>query len=314
MLVIFLSLSLARKQIVTIKNSKFIRVVQEGDVCTQEGGTITSQINFNTACAASKKFYIRGTTFNVPNRHGWGNCIWCTGLDFQVFIYDNTFTSNGGDRGGAIDTRGIKIEIRDNVFTNCRCAKSGGGSIFIDGDSMTQVANVTISNNRFTQSYASIGGAINTNSRNMMFTIFNNVFTNCYTNNNGNGGAIRMTNSVQSVTIEDCQFSNCYTGGSGSGGAICIDVPAGGIDVTTEYRILGCSFNDIGGQRSIIAVPVSRSSNIVLEITKTETRNVTISNSKSTSAYLLDIGFMRTTISYMNVLSTIGSQWFTFHK
>lgn len=135
-----------------------------------------------------KKFHIYGNIFNVQASTGWENCIWCSGTDITINIHDNSFASVGGNRAGAIDLKGIEINLTNNVLKDCKCnAIDGGGTMHFNDNGISSASIVRLINNTITNSHSPKGGAIMMISNQIIFHFLNDTFTNCYTTDNGDG-------------------------------------------------------------------------------------------------------------------------------
>ena len=150
----------------------------------------------------------------IINGQQSGNSIFTIASGVNLTIINLTLTngtSNNG--GGAINNiYGGTLTVDNCSFTNNKATGSGGGAIFIIGNS-------TINNSSFTKNTAinTYGGAI--------FLIGNSTIKNCnFTSNTAfyYGGAIFNYANDAILTVDSCSFTNnTATYQTGGGGAIC---------------------------------------------------------------------------------------------
>jgi hypothetical protein len=78
----------------------------------------------------------------------------------QLEISNNRFISNKADRGGAIQSYGMKLNLYNNLFINNE-ASSIGGAIFLIWDTQVDSTHqVLLANNTFRKNFAEFGGAV----------------------------------------------------------------------------------------------------------------------------------------------------------
>ena len=168
----------------------------EGGALTMHASGIISNCNFIDNVATSK----------------YGGAI-STGFlynDMELTIADCTFEGNDAPTGGAVQAKGLNVNIYDSDFKSNH-ARTNGGAVTI------VASNVNVDNSRFNDNVAeNDGGAIYINGKKTVVTqssfISNRAVPESYRHDDGLGGAIYINSTEASISRNNFVFNTARNG------------------------------------------------------------------------------------------------------